>query len=598
MGVEAVPFVLPGAGATAAHALAATAPFASVLCVFSSRLCMLAGVLAAVLATWLLLVQRRAQRQTMALHDSEQRWQNLLRSVPQIGVVLDRDARITFVNQCFLDKTGWTEDDILGRDWFEACIPPDIREEIESVFRRTLKSKQDKGIATTYENQILTRSGQLLDVAWYNTVTRAPGGRIQTITCLGVDRTEHKRADRILQKSEARFRGLLAALPDMVWLKAAHGTYQACNLRFEAYVGASEADIVGKTNYDLFSRDEAESLRDTDTQAIDRRGPLRFERWVTFASDGHRELVETIKTPLYDDSGTLTGVLGIGRDITARRSLEGQLRRAQKLESIGTLASGVAHEINNPINGIINYAQLIVDTLDGREPDVLQYSAEINQEAERVATIVRNLLSFARMDQHPELSPASLRSLVEGTLMLVQTVCRHDQIAVHVDVPETLPEVVCHGQQIRQVLMNLVTNARDALNAKYPGHDEKKQIRITGREIDGRSLRPSHDAVSTGLPLADADARETLDPRYLSKRYVRITVEDYGCGIEPEVRDRVFDPFFSTKSRDKGTGLGLAISHGIVRDHDGVLTIESEVGQWTRVHVDLPVMESPSSSGA
>ncbi len=114
-------------------------------------------------------------------------------------------------------------------------------------------------------------------------------------------------------------------------------------------------------------------MRDTDTQAIDRRGPLRFERWVTFASDGHRELVETIKTPLYDDSGTLTGVLGIGRDITARRSLEGQLRRAQKLESIGTLASGVAHEINNPINGIINYAQLIVDTLDGREPDVLQY---------------------------------------------------------------------------------------------------------------------------------------------------------------------------------------------------------------------------------
>ena len=137
---------------------------------------------------------------------------------------------------------------------------------------------------------------------------------------------------------------------------------------------------------------------------------------------------------------------------------------------------------------------------------------------------------------------------------------RHDQIDLQVDIPEDLPKFKCRSQQIQQVLMNLMTNARDALNARYPDYSPQKQLRVSARllEKDGR-------------------------------RYIRTTVEDFGTGIEPEIRDRIFDPFFTTKPKETGTGLGLSISYGIVRNHRGELILESEPGQYTRFHMDLPV---------
>jgi signal transduction histidine kinase len=243
-----------------------------------------------------------------------------------------------------------------------------------------------------------------------------------------------------------------------------------------------------------------------------------------------------------------------------RATLEAQLRQQQKLEAIGTLASGVAHEINNPISGIMNYAQLIMDTA-APESRAAEFAKEIVQETERVATIVRNLLQFARQETQTH-SPARLADIVDQTLSLLRAVFRRDQIAITVDVPETLPALNCRSQQLQQVLMNLFTNARDALDAKYPGHHAAKTIRVTARSFDreGRS-------------------------------WLRLTVADQGTGIPPEIQARIFDPFFTTKPRDKGTGLGLSISHGIVKDHHGVLHFETVPGTGTQFHLDLPVEE-------
>ncbi len=248
-----------------------------------------------------------------------------------------------------------------------------------------------------------------------------------------------------------------------------------------------------------------------------------------------------------------------GQDITARRTLEAQLVQSQKLESIGTLASGVAHEINNPIMGIMNYAQLIQDEMDEESP-LREYASEIMVETDRVATIVKNLLGFAREDTQTDCNPTRMVDIVNGVLSLVGTVMKHDQITLTIDVPKDLPQLSCHSQQIQQVLMNLLTNARDALNEKYARADKDKIVRISAQLISD-----------------------------IGHRYVRITIEDHGGGIAPEVHERMFDPFFTTKPKDKGTGLGLSISHGIVRDHGGQLSVESEPGQWTRFHLDLPV---------
>lgn len=256
------------------------------------------------------------------------------------------------------------------------------------------------------------------------------------------------------------------------------------------------------------------------------------------------------------------------RDITARKRVEAeqsklraQLQQQQRIEAIGTLAGGVAHEINNPICGIMNYAQLIMYR-STENKNVTKFAEEIIRETERVTTIVHDLLQFARQGQDESSCPARLVDILNSTLSLVRAVIRNDLITLELDVADDLPLITCKSQRIRQVFVNLLTNARDALNERYPTYDKRKAMRISAKEIkqDGR-------------------------------RWVRLTVEDYGIGIPDEVRDRMFEPFFTTKPKEIGTGLGLSITHGIIKDHEGKISIDCKLGEYTRVHVDLPVTE-------
>ncbi|MDP8205265.1 MAG: HAMP domain-containing sensor histidine kinase, partial [Candidatus Electryonea clarkiae] len=178
---------------------------------------------------------------------------------------------------------------------------------------------------------------------------------------------------------------------------------------------------------------------------------------------------------------------------------------------------------------------------------------------ERVSTIVRNLLTFSRAEKETH-SPANIQDIVNDTNSLVQAIIKHDQITLELDIPDDLPQIRCRSQQIQQVLMNLLTNARDALNERYPDYDENKLLTIKVRPFE----------------------RDEID-------WIRLTVEDHGIGIPEEIQDRIFDPFFTTKDRATGTGLGLSISYGIIKDHHGEMHVESETGQYTRFHVDLKV---------
>lgn len=256
-----------------------------------------------------------------------------------------------------------------------------------------------------------------------------------------------------------------------------------------------------------------------------------------------------------------------------RARLAAEVRQQQRLESIGTLAAGVAHEISNPIQGLADCAEQI-RALAPPTSELAENAALILQEADRVATIVRNLLRFARQDRYDgaRLVCARPADVVADALSLIRAVLRHDQVDLQTEVPADLPLLRCHSQQVQQVLVNLLTNARDALNEKYPDRHPEKCIRLTGRafEQDGR-------------------------------RWLRLTVEDHGPGINEDVGARIMDPFYTTKPEAKGTGLGLSISHGIVSDHHGRLWYETELGQWTRFHLDLPADDTepgPASSSA
>jgi len=309
--------------------------------------------------------------------------------------------------------------------------------------------------------------------------------------------------------------------------------------------------------------DDRQLVAHTMETALSNKEPFRIEYRIV-RPDGVVRNIAASGEVVCDESGEPISMLGASQDVTERKRAEAerlfveeQLRQGQKLESIGTLASGVAHEVNNPLMAMINYAELLKDEPEGDE--IAQYADGIIKEGNRVATIVRNLLSFSRQDTEAH-SPADIKDIIDASLSLTGAVLRKDQITVELYVPDDLPKVKCRSQQIQQVVINLLTNAHDALNERYPDFDEDKILSITV------------------LPLEKDGAT-----------WVRTTVEDRGPGIPEHLLGRIFDPFFTTKPRDIGTGLGLSVSYGIVTEHHGELTVESEEGSYTRFHVDLLV---------
>jgi len=376
------------------------------------------------------------------------------------------------------------------------------------------------------------------------------------------------REQAALQESEKKYRRLFTTVP-IGWAyhkiildenkNPVDYEFLEVNEAFEKITGLKREDILGKRVTRVIP-----GIEDTELDLISYYGKTALtgehDSMEFYFEPFDKWYVSTVSSP---EKGYFIVVF---EDITERvqaekekRQMETHLRQEQKLASIGTLASGVAHEINNPLMGIMNYAQLIHDRIDPAEGRLLEFSAGIIEETERVAVIVRNLLTFAQQDRHIH-SSANISDIVEDTLSLIRTIIKRDQITLEVDLPDELPVIKCRSQQIQQVLMNLLTNARDALNQRYPEYHPDKiiRVRVDPFEKDGR-------------------------------RWLRITVEDHGAGIPNEIRERIFDPFYTTKDRATGTGLGLSISLGIVQDHHGELTFESEEGQPTRFYLDLPV---------
>jgi PAS domain S-box-containing protein len=375
--------------------------------------------------------------------------------------------------------------------------------------------------------------------------------------------TERKRAHEIIRKSEERHRMILQTAMDGFWLADIQGRIIEINEAYCRMSKYSKEELLAMNISDLEVAETSSEIA-AHIQKISTQGTDRFETQHRRKDGSIFDAEISVQYRSMED-GLLTVFI---RDITERKKaeeekakLEAQLQQSQKLESIGTLAGGVAHEINNPINGIMNYAQLIIDKLDPNNP-VTEFADEIIHETKRVATIVRNLLTFAREEKQTH-SPARLIDIIDDTMSLIQTVFKRDQISLEIDVPEDLPKIRCRSQQIQQVIMNLATNARDALNEKYSGYDENKKIII----------------------FSNLFKKEGKD-------WIRTTVEDHGAGIDADIKERLFDPFFTTKQREIGTGLGLSISYGIVKGHHGDLSMESEPGQYTKFHIDLPVDNS------
>jgi len=478
------------------------------------------------------------KRAEQKLVSSEMRYRRLFESAKDGILILHADTgRVVNVNPYMLQMLGCTRETVLGKPLWEIGIFKDA-----AASQAVFQDMRDRQYVRREDLPLKTCDGRSIDVEFVSNTYLLDQEKV--IQCNIRDITERKHAEEEIH-ALAR---LVREAPGPVFRVGTDGAILAANpasKRMLRGLGAEKGKRVGRNWLEKFAEIWGEGV------------PRELD--VSFGG----RVCSVLCVPVKE-----AGCLNLyGRDVTEHRKMEAHMRQQQKLESIGTLASGVAHEINNPINGIMNYAQLLGDRLPTDSP-LRQYADDILKETDRVALIARNLLAFARNEKQSH-SPARLKDIVDAALSLIQAVFRHDNIVLETDVPADLPRVNCRSHQIQQVLMNLLTNARDALNERYAGAGPNKVLRITARELDRNG-----------------------------QKWIRTTVEDRGTGIASVVMANVFDPFFTTKSQGMGTGLGLSISHGIVTEHDGNILIESEIGQYTRVHVDLPAIGDRAFSDA
>ena len=367
-------------------------------------------------------------------------------------------------------------------------------------------------------------------------------------------RVERKRAEEQIQKSKTMLQSVFDGISDPLILVERDLSVKMINKAAAEYYQIDFQGVINKPCYLGFKGRSDPCDRCIIPSVVIEGRPVTFERKGFIDPDK----LEQVSIYLIREKGSETGsaIIRIS-DITEANQIQRQLMQSEKLASVGELAAGVAHEINNPINGVINYAQLLMD--EAEEPDDNGIPYRIMKEAERIAGIVRNLLSFAReADDKP--CPAEVRNIIADALGLFKKQLSNDGIQLNFDIPDDLPAVNVNIQKVQQVFINLLSNARYALNKKYTGFHKNKVLELEGKtkEVDG-------------------------------KKYSCITVRDNGMGIPPNVIHRICDPFFTTKPQGEGTGLGLSISYGIVRDHGGHLSFESKQGEYTKVIVDLPI---------
>ncbi len=375
----------------------------------------------------------------------------------------------------------------------------------------------------------------------------------------GLETQVEKRTKQLIE-SEAQLRTLIETLPDIVWWKDPAGVYMGCNSKFERFSGASQAKIVGKTDYDFVDKKLANLFAEKDWMAIETGAAITYEEEVTFADDGHVELLETTKVPMFSPEGILTGVLGVGRNITEHRRSEQAMLNTQKMEAIGHLTGGIAHDFNNILAIIIGNLTMLKNQLVADESACKRIGI-IQKSTQRAVDLVRQLLSFSHNKADQQMVTDINQLLNDMDSLIVHSVT--PRIEVKLELASDLWLTRVDPGDLQDAVINLILNARDAM----PGGGQ-----LILKTMNCANLEMS-DILCAGEEGGD---------------YVQLAVIDNGEGIPSAQQAHIFEPFYTTKEQGKGTGLGLAMVFGFVKRSGGCLVVESEVGNGSKFLMNLP----------
>jgi len=391
---------------------------------------------------------------------------------------------------------------------------------------------------------------------------RVIGQRVAVEIERGQNLAERSRAEQALRESEARFRAVAESLGDGLLLTDMADTVLDFNPQLTKLTGYSRTELIGKCGFDLLlTPGQIPEMRRHNADRS--KGRSAVYQITVRRKDGTGFEAEVTGAPLRDSTGNIFGTVGVIRDITQRLATEMKDRRSHRLESLGTLAGGVAHDLNNTLAPIL----MVVDLLRMDYPEKAgEYVDIVEQGAKRGAEMVRQLLTFAKGADGERVLIQIRHQLKEIEQIIRSTFYKSIRLEVRQD--KELAPVMGDPTQLHQVLLNLCVNARDAMPS--------------GGMLTIEAHNFTADETFAGY---NAEAHPG--------NYVRVAVQDSGTGIPPEILDRIFDPFFTTKGPEKGTGLGLSTVMGIVRGHGGFLRVHSEVGRGSTFEIYLPVAREP-----
>lgn len=485
----------------------------------------------------------------LAHRESEDRYRRLSSaafegiSMTENGVIIDANERLAVM-------LGYPLEELIGVHVLTLVAPED---------RDLVRDVMSSGSHEPYEHTGLRKDGSRFPVEVQARSLKLPDRTLRVAAVRDI--SDRLRAQQALLRSEEKYREVFNGVRDVIFAISPSGTITSLNTAFEESTGWRCTDYIGKSFLDLLHPDDSAAALDLIRSSLEDmpRGSAQFR---VKHRDGSYVVGECRTSTQYKD-GYAIGILGIVRDITRRLQLEDQLRQAQKMEAVGQLAGGVAHDFNNLLTAIVGHSQLLLSDLppdDVRRDDVEQ----IGLAAERASVLVRQLLTFSRR-QVLQPKVISLMKTIAGSEKLLRRLLNAD-VTLLTRWDADLGNVRADAGQIEQVIVNLAVNARDAM--PHGG-----TLRIEAANVDV-AAEEGEDLQSVG----------SIPPG----SYVQLSVSDTGTGMTDAIRAHIFEPFFTTKPEGRGTGIGLSTVHGIVRQTDGFITIDSAVGSGTTFTVYLP----------
>jgi PAS domain S-box-containing protein len=471
------------------------------------------------------------------------------------GVYVVQNRRFVYVNPKLAEIMGYDQSELIALPSAVAAIVADDRDIVEEKMTRRLAGATD---SDHYYVRALRKSGEVIDLEIHSGSTTYIGRPATIGTVLDV--TEQRRAEEQLRDSEVRFRTLFEEAPIGLVMTSLETRIQKVNQAFCDMLGYEETELIGRMVAEVTHPEGTGGTPESAKSVLGgaERIVRLHKRYIR--KDGTSVEAETTLSLVKDSGGRPLYAVAMIEDVTEQRKLEDKLHQVLRLESVGQLAGGVAHNFNNALTAISGYSELLARRLDAEDP-AMRDLEQIQRVAEQSAHLTRQLLAFSRQeDVHP--SVFNLNEAVESTRDLLSPLLG-DQLRIRLRLDRGLPSVSSDRTQLEQIITNLILNARDAMS-------------------QGGLLTIDTDAVEVD------EAAARLNPEATPGRYVRMVVRDTGVGMQEETVARIFEPFFTTKEPGEGVGLGLAMVHGAVKQGGGFITVESTPDVGSTFTIFLP----------